>query len=133
MALRSGIAFHSTLLSVSLAAFSLAPKVVSAANNKSVPMPVFHSVLPASLRTPDFILTKTDDGVPVTQGRDKTGKPWRLTTPLSIRGLWNAETHGVRTYYFVGYTGGSDMAPATWILALSFDEQGKPVPFFVRS
>ncbi len=39
--------------------------------------------------------------------------------------------NGARTYYFAGYTGGAGMAPGSWLLAISFDEQGRPVPFYI--
>jgi hypothetical protein len=45
--------------------------------------------------------------------------------------LWETNSNGRRTYYFAGYTGGAGMAPPTWLLILSFDERGRPVPFYV--
>jgi hypothetical protein len=41
------------------------------------------------------------------------------------------EAHGARTYFFAGYTGGAGMAPGSFIVAISFDGQGRPVPFYV--
>ena len=69
----------------------------------------------------------------VARGRDKTGKAWRAILPPALRGLWMTVQDGSRTYYFAGYTGAAGMAPDTWILALSFDDRGRPVPFYVST
>ena len=95
--------------------------------------PVFHSSLPQSVRTPEFLMTRGQDGLPVIRGRDTANKPWQVVPPPEIHGLWRAAVRGSTTYYFAGSTGGSDMAPQTWVMALSFDDQGRPVPFFVRT
>jgi hypothetical protein len=65
------------------------------------------------------------------RGQDRSGKPWRAQLPSAIRGLWRTDIHGIRNYYFAGYTGGAGMAPDAWIFILSFDDQARPVPFYV--
>ena len=45
----------------------------------------------------------------------------------------DCDVNGYRTYYFAGYTRAAGSGPATWILALLFDEAGRPVPFFVTT
>ena len=81
-----------------------------------------------TVQTPD--VTGEWNSAPVITGTDKAGKLWRVTLDPAIRGLWRTEVDGVKTYYFAGYTGGAGMAPSTWILGLSFDYEGRPVPFF---
>jgi hypothetical protein len=89
---------------------------------------------PLFVRTPDFLLASSDTGPPFSlQGRDKRGRDWRVRLRDASRGAWRSETNGRRTYYFVGYTGAAGMGPATWILALSFDKIGRPVPFVVTT
>ena len=51
----------------------------------------------------------------------------------ALRGLWKTDIHGLRNYYFAGYTGGAGMAPDSWIFILSFDDHARPVPFYVTS
>jgi hypothetical protein len=137
--MRSNIALRfaliSLLLLIAVAAFSLETRVIPASDlQKRVPMTtVFYepTAFNKRVRTPDFLVTMLDDGSKLARGRDKSGKPWRAMLPAATHGLWKAEANGTRTYYFAGYTGGAGMAPTTWILALSFDEQAKPVPFYV--
>jgi hypothetical protein len=103
---------------------------------KRVPMTtVFYGMGPyeAPVRARDFVLTNADDKSLVARGLDKSGRPWRATLPQAVRGLWMTVRDDSRTYYFAGYTGGAGMAPDTWILALLFDDRGRPVPFFVRT
>jgi len=87
----------------------------------------------APVRTPDFVVTETEDGLKLARGRDRSGKEWRALMPPATHGLWKTVQNDSRTYYFAGYTGGAGMAPDTWILALSFDERGRPIPFYVTS
>lgn len=63
-------------------------------------------------------------------GRDKQRRPWRLRLPDASHGGWRGTGVEDATYYFHGYTGGTGSAPSTWILALSFDDAGLPVPFY---
>jgi hypothetical protein len=118
-----------------IAAYCLESNLLSPAElRKRVPMTRLtdFTKVPVSVRTPDFLLTSSDSGRPFfLRGKDKRGHNWRLALRDASRGAWRSETNGRRTYYFDGYTGGAGMAPATWILALSFDEIGRPVPFFV--
>jgi hypothetical protein len=91
--------------------------------------------LPASfdeIRTADFTITEDQDLEKIVRGRDQSRKPWEVVLPPPTHGIWETELNGVRTYYFAGYTGGAGMAPGAWILILSFDEKGRPVPFYVR-
>ena len=90
--------------------------------------------LPLSVRTPDFLLASDEFGPPFSlRGKDKRGHNWRVTLRDAARGAWRSDANGARTYYFDGYTGATGMGPATWILALSFDDSGRPVPFFVTT
>ncbi len=50
-----------------------------------------------------------------------------------MRGAWESNRGGFRTYFFAGYTAGAGMAPDTWIVALSFDEHGRPIPFYMTT
>lgn len=89
---------------------------------------------PIRIRTPDFVLTSGDTGPAFSlRGRDQRGKQWQVTLGDAVRGAWQNGTPERRTYYFAGYTGAAGSGPATWILALSFDQDGQPVPFFVRT
>lgn len=93
---------------------------------------MFYANLPSTpVRTPDFTLTRNKDGTPVAEGRDKTGHAWRILLMAAIRGLWLVGDGPGRTYYFAGYTGGAGMAPDSWILAVSFDDKGRPCPFHI--
>src|SRR5262249_31390757 len=42
------------------------------------------------VRTPDFVVTEVADGSKVAQGRNKSGKGWRLSLPPATNGLWRA-------------------------------------------
>jgi len=86
-----------------------------------------------AIRARDFLFTERQDASKLARGRDKSGKPWQLVLPAPTHGLWESDRGGARTYYFAGYTGGAGMAPGTWIVALSFDEQARPVPFYLNS
>ncbi len=89
---------------------------------------------PLRVRTSEFLLTSRDAGPPfLLQGKDKRGRIWQVRLQDASRGAWRSEMNGRRTYYFAGYTGAAGMGPATWILALSFDQIGQPVPFFVET
>jgi hypothetical protein len=83
-----------------------------------------------TVRTAEFSLAEVNDGSKRARGRDSSGKPWTVSLPAPVSGLWVSEVRGVRTYYFAGYTGGAGMAPDTWILVISFDVNGRPVPFY---
>jgi len=85
-----------------------------------------NSALTRPVRAPDFTVTRGPDGSVLAQG-----KRWRAILSPSTHGLWETNLNGRRTYYFAGYTGGAGMAPGTWLLILSFDEQGRPVPFYI--
>jgi hypothetical protein len=89
---------------------------------------------PLSVHTPDFLLTSSDAS-PIfsLRGQDKRGRPWHVVLRDASRGAWSSEAGGSRTYYFAGYTGATGSGPGTWILALSFDQSGQPVPFFVTT
>jgi hypothetical protein len=137
--MRSNIALRLALISLPLliaaTAFSLETHVIPVSDlRKRVPMTTLfyeRATFSPPVRTPDFLVTELEDGSNVASGRDKSGKPWRAVLPAAIRGLWKTDVNGARTYYFAGYTGGAGMAPDTWILVLSFDEQRRPVPFYV--
>lgn len=139
--MHSSVASRATWISLSLliavTAFSLETHVIPASDlRKRVPMTtVFYdrATFNPPIRTPDFLVTELEDGSKLVRGRDKSGKSWRAAIPAAIRGLWKTEVNETRTYYFAGYTGGAGMAPDTWILVLSFDEQAKPVPFYVTT
>ena len=131
-------AFIPSALLIAITAFSLETHVIPASDlRKRVPMTtVFYqpaSFNPPPIRTPDFLAAMLEDGSRLVRGRDKSGKPWRAGLPAATRGLWKTDVNGTRTYYFAGYTGGAGMAPDTWILVLSFDEQGRPIPFYVTT
>jgi hypothetical protein len=85
-----------------------------------------------AIQTRDFSLTEDQDATKLVRGRDKSGKPWRLVLPPTTGGVWESD-RGARTYFFAGYTGGAGMAPDTWIVAISFDENGRPVPFYMTT
>lgn len=89
-------------------------------------------LIPA-IHTRDFALTGDQDGTRLARGLDKSGKPWRLVLPPATRGAWASDRGGARTYFFAGYTGGAGMAPDTWIVAISFDEQARPIPFYTTT
>ncbi len=92
------------------------------------------SKFPLAVRTPDFVLTSTDVGPPfLLCGHDRRGIPWHVILRDAVRGAWKSTLPEPKTYYFAGYTGGAGSAPDTWILALSFDDEGRPVPFFVTT
>jgi hypothetical protein len=89
---------------------------------------------PLVVRTPDFLLTSRETGPLFSlRGQDKQGKHWQVVLRDSAGGAWRSETNGSRTYYFAGGTGATGSGPSTWILALSFDEGGRPVPFHVTT
>jgi len=123
------IALVPILLLVAIGAFSLDTQVIPDSDlRKRVPMTtVFYrdSTLTRPVRTPDFTVTRQDESVLV------QGKRWRAVLSPAIRGLWETNSNGRRTYYLAGYTGGAGMAPGTWLLILSFDERGRPVPFYI--
>lgn len=88
--------------------------------------------IPLSVRTPDFQLSSGDMSPLFSlRGRDKLGKSWQVVLRDASRAAWRSDAKGLRTYYFAGYTGATGSGPSTWILALSFDKDGQPVPFFV--
>ena len=131
-------AFIPSALLIAITAFSLETHVIPASDlRKRVPMTtVFYqpaSFNPPPIRTPDFLAAMLEDGSRLVRGRDKSGKPWRAVLPAATRGLWKTDVNGTRTYYFAGYTGGAGMAPDSWILVLSVDEQGRPIPFYVTT
>jgi hypothetical protein len=123
-----------TLLTA-VTAFSLETQVIPASDlQKRVPMTtVFFERVSFNppVGTPDFLVTELEDGSKLARGRDKSEKPWRAVLPATTDGLWKTDVNATRTYYFAGRTGGAGLAPTTWVLALSFDEQARPVPFYV--
>ena len=125
----------SMLLVLSVAAPCLGTNVVSKADlhKRAAVTTIFYDQLTPPVHTLDFVITQLHDGVALLEGLDKSGKPWRVTFSQAIRGLFLADLDGNRTYYFTGYTGGAGMSPSTWILVLSFDAQGRPVPFHVNT
>ncbi len=95
-------------------------------------------IAPASL--PDRLiqvhgltLSKNPESRLVVQGRDKARRPWQITFPPPLDGGWVVDNNSSRTYYFAGYTGGAGVAPDSWVIALSFDEKGRPTPFHMLS
>lgn len=88
---------------------------------------------PPAIHTHEFVLTEVEDAEKLVRGRDKSGKPWRLALPAPTRGAWLSDRGDARTYFFAGYTGGAGMAPDTWLLAISFDENGRPIPFYMTT
>ena len=122
---------------LAVTAFCLETKLILPGElRRQVPMTAITDFkqIPLSVRTPDFLLTSGGTGPPFSlQGRDKQGRRWRVTLRDASRRAWRSDAKGVRTYYFAGYTGAAGSGPVTWILALSFDELGRPVPFFVTT
>lgn len=122
---------------LAVAAWSLETQLLSRAELlRRVPMTQLSDFkkIPLLVRTPDFVLTSGKEAVPFSlRGRDKRGRAWLVRLRDASIGAWRSETNGRRIYYFAGYTGATGMGPATWILALSFDQVSRPVPFFVRT
>jgi hypothetical protein len=87
--------------------------------------------LPLSVQTPDFVL-RSNESSPLfsLHSLPSHGKPWEVVLRDAARGAWRSEVDGSRMYYFAGYTGAAGSGPDAWILALSFDAAGQPVPFF---
>jgi hypothetical protein len=83
---------------------------------------------PFPVRTPHFTLTQGEHFQ--LAGRDKLGRAWSVQLPDAGIGAYRGVGAEQNTYYFHGYTGGAGFAPPTWILALSFDDSGRPVPFY---
>ena len=89
---------------------------------------------PIFVHTPDFVLASSEVGPPFSlRGQDKSGRHWQVILRDAVRGVWQSAARAQRTYYFAGYTGAAGSGPATWILVLSFDERGQPVPFFITT
>jgi hypothetical protein len=75
-----------------------------------------------------------EEGRAVIEGKDEGGAPWRVR-------LGNLSGYGSRLYtadldrdgagdlVIVSPTGGNGLAPSSHIFTLTFDEQGRPVPF----
>ena len=126
--------FVGLFLIVAIGAFSLETNLIKPADlRKRVQMKHLSdfSHWPSYVRTPDFVLKmdETSDQ-PSLHGRDSGGRPWQVDLGAASRGAWQSDAGGARTYYIAGYTGGAGMAPETWILALTFDDRHRPVPFF---
>ena len=121
------VAWIPLLLLIAIAAFSLETQVIPDSDlRKRVPMStVFYQPFTGQVRTTDFVVTETEKSVLV------QGKRWRAVLSPATHGLWETNSNGRRTYYFAGYTGGAGMAPGTWLLILSFDEKGRPIPFYL--
>ena len=130
------IALIAAVFLLAATAFSLVTQVIPASDlAKRVPMKaVFYQ--PADFdppfRTPDFAVTRDEYYSILVRGHDKSGKQWQVMLPPPTHGLWETDANGARTYYFAGYTGGAGMSPGSWLLVLSFDERGRPVPFYIR-
>jgi len=124
------VAWIPLLFLIVITAFSLDTQVIPDSDlRKRVPMTtVFYqdSALTRPIRTPDFTVSRDVDYSVLVQG-----KRWRAALSPAIHGLWETDLNGRRTYYFAGYTGGAGMAPGTWLLIISFDERGRPVPFYL--
>lgn len=118
------------LFLIAIAAFSLDTQVIPDSDlRRRVPMTtVFYqnSDLTRTVRTSDFTVTRRPDESVLVQG-----KRWRADLSPAMQGLWETNSNGHRTYYFAGYTGGAGMAPGTWLLILSLDERGRPIPFYI--
>jgi len=86
------------------------------------------SKMPLPVCTPRLCVV--EDQIYAVRGKDREGKPWHVKLPDAVRAGWRGTGSEADSYYFHGYTGGVGFAPPTWILALSFDENGRPVPFY---
>lgn len=129
------IATVAVILLFATTAFSLATQVIPASDlRKRVPMTALFYLRDSfnpPVCTPDFVITQDEHYSKLVRGRDKSGKPWQVVLPAPTHGLWETHLNGTRTYYFAGYTGGAGMAPSSWLLVISFDERGRPVPFYI--
>ena len=67
------------------------------------------------------------------RGHDKVGRTWRVSLPAADHELWSTR-RGQRPNLLLRWVHrrGRDGA-GTWILALSFDEAGRPVPFYITT
>jgi hypothetical protein len=124
------VAWIAILFLVAITAFSLETQVIPESDmRKRVPMTTLFypgTALTRPIRTADFTVARgPDESVLVRRKR------WRAVLSPATRGLWQTSLNSRRTYYFAGYTGGAGMAPGTWLLILSFDERGRPVPFYI--
>lgn len=78
-----------------------------------------------------------EEGRAVINGKDRGGAAWRVQLgQLSGYGshLYTADLDhdGVGDLVIISPTGGNGLAPTTHLFALTFDEQGRPVPFEVE-
>jgi len=125
------------LLLIAVAGLGLETRLIPPAElRKRIPMTAISDFtkLPLSVRTPDFVMTSSE-AAPLfsLRGQNKRGKHWEVILRDASRGAWRTDVRASRTYYFAGYPGAAGSGPATWILALSFDGGGQPVPFFVMT
>lgn len=137
--LRSGparlISGQGLCLAIAVLALGQQPLPERVIQSHRVPMIQWPVASPANpvARNLDFTVSYGTEDEPVAHGHDKVGRAWRVSLPAATHELWSSGEGKGRTYYFDGYTGGAGMAPGTWILALSFDEAGRPVPFYITT
>ena len=127
----------SSLLAFAVTGFCLESSLLTPAERRSrvlmTPVCDF-AKFPIRARTRDFVLSSGEAG-PIfsLNGQDQRGRQWQVILRDAVRGAWQSGARERRTYYFAGYTGAAGSGPATWILALSFNERRQPVPFFVTT
>jgi hypothetical protein len=123
------------MLLFAVAGLCLESKLITPAELRTrVPMTMISefSKFPIRVQTQDFVLASNETPPLFTlTGRDRRGKPWLVILRDAVHHAWATRGRGGRTYYFDGYTGAAGMGPFMWILAISFDTDGMPVPFFV--
>jgi hypothetical protein len=126
----SRVGVVSSLFLVRAWAFCLTTDVIPKADlDKRVPMTAIATRWnpEAPLNTPDFRAT-FEGGHIVLQGRNRG---WRASLPPAGRAAWRTGAGQDRTYYFSGYTGASGIGAPAWIFILSFDTEGRPIPFYL--
>jgi hypothetical protein len=86
---------------------------------------------PVSVHAADFVLSSHDNSPPFVRGKDKQNRPWEVRLRYALHGVWQSGEGESRVYYFAGYTGAAGLAPMVWIVALTFDSDRRPVPFYI--
>jgi len=77
-------------------------------------------------------VTKTEDEDLVFKGEDKQQKTWTVQLGFSFDCRFfegDLDSNGIRDGLLLCPTGGNGLAPSRHLVALTFDEQGKPVTF----
>jgi hypothetical protein len=120
------------------AAFSVAVSCFGLETNLLTPAELRTQVSLVSIArdasTPHFENKEADDGSHrFLQGTDKRSRTWKIDLPPVVREIWRDTGAGPSTYYLTGGTNWVGSAPHTWMLALSFDDRGSPVPFFATT